>query len=656
MDIIKMLLRNNRLVNLLLKKLQNLPYLPNKWVFTIDLIFAALCYFISVYIRLAFLDDSAAFEYFFLKISVFLAVTGCFFYIFNTYSEYIRFATFWTMVRVFLALFCSHLFVMLLFSAFHDFFRFSPYGKVASVISFLLSTNLILFARAFVRLVFDYAFKNVGKKASIPILIYGIDAVHIGLAKLIRLDEKFPYVVVGFITRKPLSRRHRILGTPIYTPEDVINNVIAREGISTILVRSEDLISEKKKELFRRFIEKKIQLLSMPSIENLNDIRKIRKVNIEDLLGRVPIKTDTTSISCNLNGKTVMVTGAAGSIGSEIVRQLCRFDLKMLLLVDSAESPLHQLSMDLKDATLVPHLAFIADVRNEKRLSRLFEMYKPEYIYHAAAYKHVPMMELYPCEAVLANVKGTKVVADLAVANGAECFVMISTDKAVNPTNVMGASKRIAEMYIQSLSIALKEAIVPFGSKTRFITTRFGNVLGSNGSVIPRFARQIADGGPITVTHPDIIRFFMTIPEACSLVLEASHMGKGGEVFIFDMGKSVKIKDLAEEMIRLSGLEPYKDIDIKYTGLRPGEKLFEELLYDKETMETLENKKIMIANVRVFDFKQVAAWLDKLIRTAETYEKEEIVRVMKEIVPEFISQNSCFEALDVNNKDFKQSS
>jgi len=641
------------LLQIIFKKVKDFPFLPNKLIFAIDIAIAAICYFISVYIRFLLLDDSEAFEYFFLKCSVFLLITGCFFYSFNTYSEYVRFSSIRNLMRIFFALLCSHLFSMLLFSNFPEFFRYSPYGKVASIISFMLSSNVILTFRAVVRLSYDYVVRNVGKKENIPLLIYGIDAVHIGLAKMIRLDQKFPYVVAGFIARKPLPSRHRILGSRIYTPEDVINNVIAREGIRTILVRTEDLISDQKKELFRRFIAQKIELLSMPSIENLNDIRKIRKVNIEDLLGRDPIKTDKTLIGSNLKGKTVLVTGAAGSIGSEIVRQLCRFNLERLILVDSAESPLHSLSLELCDATLVPHTVFIADIRNETRMDGLFKQFKPDYIYHAAAYKHVPMMELYPCEAVLANVMGTKIVADLAVKHGAECFVMVSTDKAVNPTNVMGASKRIAEMYIQSLSIALKEDRNPFAAGTRFITTRFGNVLGSNGSVIPRFAQQIANGGPITVTHPDITRYFMTVPEACSLVLEAGCQGKGGEVFIFDMGQSVKIKDLAEEMIRLSGLVPYQDIDIQFTGLRPGEKLYEELLYDKETMDTLKNKKIMIANVRTYDYGQVSKWVDKLIQIANTYEKDDIVQAMKEMVPEFISKNSEFETLDIKSEGIK---
>ena len=370
----------------------------------------------------------------------------------------------------------------------------------------------------------------------------------------------------------------------------------------------------------------------------------IRKINIEDLLGRKPIKTDITSIGMNMKGKTVLITGAAGSIGSELVKQLCRFDVDKLLLVDIAETPLHQLSLDLNDTSLIPYyILFVADIRNKNRMRYIFEKYKPHYIYHAAAYKHVPLMEQCPGEAVLTNVMGTKILADLAVTYSAECFVMISSDKAVNPTNVMGASKRIAEIYIQSISTALKKEP---DTSLRFITTRFGNVLGSNGSVIPRFAKQISEGGPVTVTHPDIIRYFMTIPEACSLVLEAGNIGKGGEVFLFDMGKSVKIKDLAEEMIRLSGLEPYKDIDIVYTGLRPGEKLQEELLYYKEKMQTMQNQRIMISSVKDCDSNQVKAGLEKLLQTAEACNEKEVVKIMKDLVPEFISNNSEFEMLD----------
>jgi FlaA1/EpsC-like NDP-sugar epimerase len=346
----------------------------------------------------------------------------------------------------------------------------------------------------------------------------------------------------------------------------------------------------------------------------------------------------------NMRGKTVLITGAAGSIGSEIVHQLIRFDLQ-LLLCDIAESPLHQLSLDIEDH--FPNVKFhplVADVRNYGRMKSIFETYKPQYIYHTAAYKHVPLMEEHPCEAVLANVLGTKNIADLAKEYQSECFVLISTDKAVNPSNVMGASKRIAEIYIKALSNEVKK--MKTGVATRFIITRFGNVLDSNGSVTLRFSRQIESGGPVTVTHPDILRYFMTIPEACSLVLEAGNLGKGGEIFVFDMGDSIKITNMAEEMIRQSGLEPYKDIDIVYTGLRPGEKLYEELLYEREIIEPTHNKKIRIGTDHEYEQDKIAPMVSRLIESAVNDEKMELVKIMKEIVPEFISLNSIYSELD----------
>jgi FlaA1/EpsC-like NDP-sugar epimerase len=364
---------------------------------------------------------------------------------------------------------------------------------------------------------------------------------------------------------------------------------------------------------------------------------KTTKLNIGDLLGRATIMMDMESIAKTLRGKTVMVTGAAGSIGSEIVRQLGDLKIGKLLLCDMAESPLHQLGLEVEYA--FPDLDFdliICDVRNYEKMNYIFGLYRPQYIYHAAAYKHVPLMEEYPCEAVLANVLGTKIVSILAMAYHAECFVMISTDKAVNPSNVMGASKRIAEIYVQSLSEWLKtQENTPV--MTRFITTRFGNVLDSSGSVVPIFRKQIEQGGPLTVTHPEVTRYFMTIPEACSLVLEAGNFGKGGEIFIFDMGAPIKIKELAEEMVRLSGLEPYKDIDIVYTGLRPGEKLYEELLYDKENTKPTKNEKIMIGKNYARDFEEIEDKVSRLIDLAHKFKPIEVVKAMKEIIPEFVS-------------------
>lgn len=633
------------------KKLKQTPYLPKRVVFAIDFLFVAIAFLLSCDIRYAFLRDQSAFNYFFIYLFFSVVLAGFFFLIFNTYSEFIRFTSFRNIMRIFISLFLANAVMLLLFRSMPELFHYSVYVKVGIIISFLLSTISILFFRMTIQILYDYATGSFGKKNKIPLLIYGIDSVHLGIANVIQANDNLPYIIVGFISPKPLPYRHKISNFRVYSPDDVFNKLIPLKGIKTVLIRTDDLQPEEIRTLLRQFSDHKVELLSAPPLETLSNIRKIRNVNIEDLLSRDPIKIDMDSIGKNLEGKTILVTGAAGSIGSEIVRQLCQFKVNTLLLCDIAESPLHQLFLELSDLTgHIRCIPLVANVCNKKRMEDIFEKYRPHFIYHAAAYKHVPLMEMYPGEAILTNVMGTKIVADLAVSYNAECFVMISTDKAVNPSNVMGASKRIAEIYIQSLSTHLKNKKIS-GSKIRFITTRFGNVLASNGSVVPLFVKQIAEGGPVTVTHPEIKRYFMTIPEACSLVLEAGNFGEGGELFIFDMGKPIKIKDMAEEMIRLSGLEPYKDIDIKFIGLRPGEKLFEELLYDEEKVKPTYNKKIMISCVNEYDYDQVKEWLSKLLHIANTNSKYEIVRVMKEIVSEYISENSEFEALDKEREE-----
>lgn len=427
------------------------------------------------------------------------------------------------------------------------------------------------------------------------------------------------------------------------------NRLVNRKNIKAILFVDYQTVKDESERLVRYCEKKKVHMLILPSVDELIEgkrtLRNLPEVRIEDLLGRDEICINMNEISASLKDKVVLVTGAAGSIGSELCRQLCSFGLKQLILFDSAETPMHNIRLELEDK--YPEVEFfpiMGDIRMLARVESVFRRYHPQIVFHAAAYKHVPLMEENPCEAVHTNVYGTRNVADTAVRYNVEKFIMISTDKAVNPTNVMGASKRLAEIYVQSLSVAISKGL--YSGKTRFITTRFGNVLGSNGSVIPRFREQIMKGGPLTVTHPDIVRFFMTIPEACRLVLEAAFMGKGNEIFVFDMGTPVKIADLARRMIELAGLVPDRDIEIKYTGLRPGEKLYEELLATKENTIPTGNPKIFRAQVREYDYDNVSTVVNHLIDLAIKVDKLEMVRVMKWIVPEFKSKNSEYEVLD----------
>ena len=422
-----------------------------------------------------------------------------------------------------------------------------------------------------------------------------------------------------------------------------------RLRIDGVIFPSVRTAQDERDRLVRFCEEDNLSTLVVPEIEEMRggEVRRsVRPIRIEDLLGRDEIRINLDEIGNLLSGKTILVTGAAGSIGSEICRQLAHFPIHKLICFDSADTPMHNLRLELedkyKDLNFVP---IIGDVRSDDRLDYVFRNWHPQVVFHAAAYKHVPLMEENPCEAVRTNVYGSRLLADFAVRYGVERFVMISTDKAVNPTNIMGCSKRLAEIYVQSLSLAIARGEVR--GTTKFITTRFGNVLGSNGSVIPRFREQIAAGGPVTVTHPDIIRFFMTIPEACRLVLEAGTMGNGGEIFVFDMGEPVRIADLARRMIQLSGLKEGKDIEIKYTGLRPGEKLYEEVLSNKENTKETPHEKIRVASVREYAYGDVCRHIDRLSELSKAVEILPMVREMKAFVPEFKSKNSRFEELDV---------
>lgn len=511
-------------------------------------------------------------------------------------------------------------------------------------LTFFLLTILRVFMIVFYSIIVNSVSLNQGK-----LLIYQGDKSGTFLFDA-SLSDKLLYKVCGFL-RFGDHTCLRVGKYRIYSIKKQVdfNHLVNRKNIKAVLFTDYHLVKEESERLVRYCEKKKVRMLMLPSVDELKkgkvNFRNLPEVHIEDLLGREEICINMTEIATSLKGKVVLVTGAAGSIGSELCRQLCTFNLKQLILFDSAETPMHNIRLELEEKfPQVEFAAVMGDIRMIDRVESLFLRFQPQYVFHAAAYKHVPLMEENPCEAVHTNVYGTRNVADMAVKYNVDKFIMISTDKAVNPTNVMGASKRLAEIYVQSLSIAISKGLHP--GKTRFITTRFGNVLGSNGSVIPRFREQLAKGGPLTVTHPDIIRYFMTIPEACRLVLEAAFMGKGNEIFVFDMGTPVKIADLARRMIELAGLIPGEDIEIQYTGLRPGEKLYEELLATKENTLSTNNTKIYRAQVREYDYNDICTVMNPLITLAIKVDKMGTVQMMKGIVPEFKSRNSEYEVLD----------
>lgn len=481
------------------------------------------------------------------------------------------------------------------------------------------------------------------------VLIYGVDDKSV--AMIMRLQNSTHYRILGCLTYGSKLRSYRVSEQQVYYFEDEedLRQVATRLSIDGVLFPTAECAQGERDRLIRYCESQGIKVLVTPPVDEVVDGKimrqMIREIKIEDLLGRAEININMNEIESALSGRTVLVTGAAGSIGSELCRQVAKFDVKRLILFDSAETPMHNIRLELE--ARFPELEFVpvvGDVRIRERVDMVYRVYQPSVVFHAAAYKHVPLMEENPCEAVLANVVGTRNVADLAVKYRIEKMVMISTDKAVNPTNIMGASKRLAEIYIQSLGLAIAEGKVE--GATRFVTTRFGNVLGSNGSVIPRFREQIEKGGPVTVTHPEIIRYFMTIPEACRLVMEAATLGNGNEIFVFEMGEPVKIADLARRMIELAGLKVGEDIEIEYTGLRPGEKLYEEVLSTKENTIPTSNEKIHVAKVCQYDYSEVAEQITTLSALAAQVDVPATVQLMKQIVPEYKSQNSRFEQFD----------
>lgn len=528
----------------------------------------------------------------------------------------------------------------------------SDLPPVHTIITFALATTLMWAMRVLVKSVFDAA--NSDSQA-MPALIYGALTGGIGLAKSIRSQNPVKYELRGFITHEHRIKDMKLMGVKVYTLDDDIAAIVKRERIKAVLVsplRNNEFRQNRK--IQDVLIGAGCKILMMPEAHEavvrdgtLSDEEygkmELREDNVEDLLPRSEIKVDLNAVEKLLSGKRVLITGSAGSIGKEIVRQVASFKPAKMILVDQAETPQHDVRLMMaKDFSDVDSEVIVTSIDRKTRMEYVFDEYSPNYVFHAAAYKHVPMMEDNPSEAVLNNIQGTKIIADMSVKYGVKKFVMISTDKAVNPTNVMGCSKRICEIYVQSLNEKLKKEAAG-GEYTQFVTTRFGNVLGSNGSVIPLFKEQIKSGGPVTVTDERIVRFFMLIPEACKLVLEAGTMGNGGEIFVFDMGEPVKIADLAKRMIALSGA---KNVEIKYTGLREGEKLYEEVLNELEGTKPTFHEKIHIAQVREYDFDEVSHEIDDLVETAKTFNKMETVRKMKQIVPEYKSNNSVYEVLD----------
>lgn len=576
---------------------------------------------------------------------------GLFLIIFNiisfvslrTFSGILRFSSFTDLLRIVYALVLGYVLTFIAIVIIRKSNLLFHLDNLTYISIYFLNTFLMIFSRILVKEVYETITGSDMKPVNV--FIYGTKEAGISVAKALKGNNEFNYRVLGFISDESHMIGKELMGVTIYENNQDIFRILVSKNVHTIIVSPQKMEEIKNSALLANFVDHDISLLTTVPINEWNGSLKskeqLKDIQIEDLLPRDPIRINMIEIASNIEGKRVMVTGAGGSIGSEIVRQVASFNPNSIILIDQAETPLHNLKLELKEKWRdLRTEILVANVSNHSRMDKIFSKTRPQYIFHAAAYKHVPMMEVNVSEAIQTNVLGTKIVADLSVKYNANKFVMVSTDKAVNPSNVMGCSKRICEIYVQSLAKKIEKS----GEKsTQFITTRFGNVLGSNGSVIPLFKDQIKHGGPVTVTHPEIIRYFMTIPEACQLVLEAGAMGKGGEIFIFDMGKPVKILDLAKRMIRLSGS---KNIKIEFTGLRNGEKLYEELLNHAEYTKPTHHEKIMIANVREYEYDEISRMIDSLIKVSYEYDDMRTVRKMKEIVPEFQSINSPFEAVD----------
>lgn len=629
--------------------INNLSYLPRWIIVGIDII---VLIFSFTFTYMLFEGTALGYivtSYQFYFISSLITVNVFFFWLFRTYSGIIRHSSYIDAIKLLFSQMSVLIFFLLFNLIFELYSGHKAFLNTALFINLVLSFCGLFLYRVIVKQTFEIYFSEKTDSKLIRTVIYGTDANAISVANALKFETPSRFKIVGFVDKNSQNASKRMLDLPILIQKKKLPALMRSVAAEGVIIADKSLSKEDQLTIVDQCLEFNYRVYTVPLIsnwENQKEIsQKVKNIQIEDLLERKPIVLEGKSISKQLKDKVILITGAAGSIGSEIVRQVLGFNPKMIVILDHAETPLHNLCLEtlaLDSQTKIR--AVIADVKSKKALEKVFADFNPQVVFHAAAYKHVPLMEENPSQAILTNVKGTKNLADLSCKYKVKKFVMVSTDKAVNPSNVMGASKRIAEKYVQSLF--LKNKREKEEGVTKFITTRFGNVLGSNGSVVPLFTKQIAEGGPVTITHQDIIRYFMTIPEACQLVLEAGAMGNGGEIYIFDMGKPVKIIDLAKKMIKLAGFIPDKEIKIKIVGLRPGEKLYEELLNDtSKTLPTYHNK-IMIAQEIQDEYENLHVEIDELITIATFYNNDDIVSKMKRIVPEFKSMNSAFEVLD----------
>jgi len=630
----------------------------SRWlIFSIDFIILSIAFVLSYLIIQKFHVQqlfTGSFLFYFLS---FIVLRTLVFLFIKIHTGIIRYSNTEDIIRIFKAVSISSLLFWLVSNAlFIPVFNVNLESLEAVIIvDFFISASLLIFLRITVKSLFSYV-KNLDdanyRSLSENILIYGSDKNALLIKKAFELSQETNYKVIGFVDDDPDRINKNLEQIQVYS-SDAIAFLKKKCVIDKVVIMTNELNNASKNSIIKQCMELGISVLSVPHstqwINGTLSLNQIKNLNIEDLLQRAPIILKRDNIFRELSGKRILVTGAAGSIGSELVRQLINYNPELLILCDQAETPLHELQLELEENySKAPTKVYMANIQNSKRIKTLFSVYQPQVVFHAAAYKHVSMMEDHPCEAILTNVLGTKNLADMSLEFKVEKFIMISTDKAVNPTNIMGASKRLAEMYIQSLNfhqareMSIQEVSNNKEVPTRFITTRFGNVLGSNGSVVPRFKEQIANGGPVTITHPQITRYFMTIPEAVQLVLEACAMGKGGEIFIFDMGEPVKIVDMAKNMIRLAGLIPDKDINIVFTGLRPGEKLYEELLNKGENIIPTHHSKIKISKVINFHFFYVERMISELLEMMDFDDHIGLARKLNEIIPEFKSNNAVY--------------